>query len=91
MVGSSSADAAEEAEWRGIGIENFITFVPTTDDEAEGTPAGDDRDEAREKSPERLAPREGLFLLLITCSPWKLAPESYAGRWPVAGSSGCGG
>ena len=70
MVGSLSAVAAEadieaEVEWRGIGTEKFITFVPTADDEAAGTPAGDDCDEAREKSPEGLSPREGLFLLLL--------------------------
>ena len=91
MVGSRSAVAAEtdvlvEAEWRGIGIENFITFVPTStaDDEAETEEVvGDDRAEAREELPERLAPREGLFLLLldfITYSPWNLAPGCYAGE-----------
>ena len=81
MVGSRSAVAAEadtEVEWRGIGIENFITFVPTStaDDEAEAEEVADDRAEAREESPERLAPREGLFLLLldfITYSPWNLS------------------
>ena len=71
-MGSLSAVAAEadieaeaEVEWRGIGIENFITFVPTStadDKEAEGAEVADDR---AEESPERLASREGLFLLLL--------------------------
>ena len=75
MVGSRSTVAAEadveaeaKAEWRGIGIENFIMFVPTStaDDEAETEEVvGDDRAEAWEEIPERLAPREGLFLLLL--------------------------